>query len=132
MKINKEAARAARQLFRACIDANGRLHGSRVKNVVKLLAEKKPRNYLATLSAFGRLIRLEVEKRTATVESVTQVSVALRDGLRDDLRKKYGDDIALEFLINPELIGGLRVKVGSHVWDGSVRGRLESLRQELA
>ena len=132
MKINKEAARAARQLFRACIDANGRLHGSRAKSVVKLLAEKKPRHYLATLSAFGRLIRLEIEKRTATVESVTQISTALRDGLRDDLRKKYGDEIALEFLINPELIGGLRVKVGSHVWDGSVRAKLQSLGDRLA
>jgi F-type H+-transporting ATPase subunit delta len=132
MKINKEAARAARQLFRACVDASGLLHGSRAKNAVKLLAQKKPRHYLATLSAFKRLIRLEVGKRTATIESVAPLSAELSDKLRSDLKKKYGGDLAFEFLINPELIGGLRVKVGSHVWDGSIRAKLQNLGDRLA
>ena len=132
MKISKDAARSARQLFRACIDAEGRLHGSRVKNVVKLLAEKKPRHYLATISAFQRLVRLEVEKRTATVESVAPLSAELQGQLRSDLQKKYGADLTCEFSINPELIGGLRVKVGSHVWDGSVRAKLQALGDSIA
>ena len=132
MKISKDAARSARQLFRACIDAEGRLHGSRVKNVVKLLAEKKPRHYLATLTAFQRLVRLEVAKRTAVVESVTALSGEMRDQLRADLQKKFGADIACDFVINPELIGGLRVKVGNHVWDGSVRAKLQALGDRIA
>ena len=132
MKISKDAARSARQLFRACIDAEGRLHGSRVKNVVKLLAEKKPRHYLATLTAFQRLVRLEVAKRTAVVESVTVLSGEMRDQLRADLQKKFGSDIACDFVINPELIGGLRVKVGNHVWDGSVRAKLQALGDRIA
>ena len=63
MKIDKNSARAARQLFRACVDANGRLHGSRIKAVITKLAQTKPRGYLAILSAFERLVRLEVQKR---------------------------------------------------------------------
>ncbi len=132
MKISKDALRSARQLFRACIDANGRLHSSRVKRVIQLVGAKKPRNYQAILTAFQRLIRLEVEKRTATVESVTQLSNEARDQLRRDLQKKYGEDLSLDFFINPELIGGLRVKVGSHVWDGSVRAKLQALRERFA
>jgi len=131
MKISKDATRAARQLMRACI-ANGRLHPSRVKAVTKRVMEAKPRAYLQILTAFERLVRLEIEKRHALIETAERLTPQLRDQLRADLQKKYGEDLEMEFVVNPELIGGLRVKVGSHVWDGSVRGRIESLRHELA
>ncbi len=132
MKNSKDATRAARQFFRACYDGNGRLHGARAKRIVKLLGEKKPRRYMDIIHAFQRLMRLEVEKRTATVESVIPLSREMGERLREDLQKKYGADLALEFHTNPDLIGGLRVKVGSHVWDGSVRARLQALRERLA
>ena len=132
MKITKDANRAARQLLRACVDASGRLHGSRVKTVIKKLAETKPRNYLSIAVAFERLVRLEVQKRRATIESAAVLSSELRDQLRADLQKKFGEDLELDFNINPELLGGLRVQVGSQVWDGSVRAKLETLRSRLA
>lgn len=132
MKITKEANRAARQLLRACVDANGRLHASRIKAVIKKLSESKARGYLGIISAFERLVRLELQKRRATIESATLLSTELRDQLRSDLQKKYGEDLEFEFNVNPELLGGLRVQVGSHVWDGSVRAKLETLRNNLA
>lgn len=132
MKISKDAARASRQLFRACFDASGRLHTSRIKTVIKMLGEKKPRNYVAVAHAFGRLVRLEMEKRTASVESVTPLSGEMRERLRADLQKKYGEDLNVEYFINPDLIGGMRVKVGSHVWDGSIRAKLQALGESLA
>jgi len=132
MKSSKDAALAARQLFRGCVDANGRLHTTRLKRVVKLLGEKKPRGYIDILHSFQRLVRLELEKRTAIIESVSPLSAEIRDGLRADLQKKYGEDITLEFTTNPGLIGGMRVKVGSDVWDGSVRAKLQALRESIA
>jgi F-type H+-transporting ATPase subunit delta len=132
MKISKDAARAARQLFRSCFDTDGRLHTSRVKRVVKLVGESKPRNYMAVLQSFQRLLRLELEKRTAVIESVAPLSGDMREKLRADLQKKYGEDLQLEYYTNTDLIGGMRIKVGSHVWDGSVRAKLQSLRDSLA
>lgn len=132
MKITKDALRAARQLFRACFDANGKMHGNRVKRVVKLVGERKPRNYQAILTAFQRLVRLEVERRSATVESAVELSLELREKLRVDLQRKFGDDLNIEFYLNPELIGGMRVRVGSQVWDGSVRAKLDNLREKVA
>jgi F-type H+-transporting ATPase subunit delta len=132
MKISKDAARASRQLFRGCFDAGGRLHATRVKRVVKLVGERKPRNYIGILHSFQRLVRLELEKRTAIVESVTDLSGEMRQNLRADLQKKYGEDLTIEYFINPGLIGGMRVKVGSHVWDGSVRAKLQALGESLA
>ncbi|MEY4485144.1 MAG: hypothetical protein RL693_2596 [Verrucomicrobiota bacterium] len=132
MKINKVALRSARQLLRACVDTEGRLLGDRAKIAVRKVGEVKPRGYLAILTAFQHLLRMEVEKRTATIESATPLTQDLREKLRADLQKKYGSDLTFEFSENPALIGGLRVKVGSHVWDGSVRAKLEALRQNLA
>ncbi len=132
MKIDKNSARAARQLMRACVDQNGRLLPPSVRAVVKRLSETKPRGYLRILAGFERLLRLEVEKRHALVESATDLSLALRDQVRADLQRKFGSDIELEFRVNPDLLGGLRVQVGSHVWDGSVRAKLEALRSSLS
>jgi F-type H+-transporting ATPase subunit delta len=132
MKIDKNSARSARALFRACVDADGRLHSDRIRAVVSKLAQAKPRGYLRILSAFERLVRLEVQKRQATVESATELSPEISNQVRADLTKKYGDDLSFDFRVNPELIGGLRVQVGSHVWDGSVRAKLDTLRTNLA
>jgi len=132
MKVSKDALRAARQLFRACFDASGKLHNNRIKRVVKLVGEQKPRNYHGILSAFARLVRIEVEKRSAVVETATDLSSPVRDQLRTDLQRKFGEDLSIEFFINPELLGGMRVRVGSQVWDGSVRAKLEALREKVA
>jgi F-type H+-transporting ATPase subunit delta len=51
--------------------------------------------------------------------------------LTASLRAKYGKDLSTEFKVSPELLGGLRIKVGSDVIDGSVRERLHRLEAEL-
>jgi F-type H+-transporting ATPase subunit delta len=132
MKIDKNSARTARALFRACVDSRGRLLDERIRAVVAKLAKLKPRGYLAILSAFERLVRLEVQKRQATIESAAALSPEVASQVRADLTKKYGDDLAFEYRVNPDLLGGMRVQVGSHVWDGSVRAKLETLRTNLA
>jgi F-type H+-transporting ATPase subunit delta len=48
------------------------------------------------------------------------------------LQRKYGTDLTTEFVTTPELLGGLRIRVGSDVWDGSVRQRLQRLQEDLA
>lgn len=131
MKISKEARRTSRQLFRACI-VNGKLDETRARSVVALVTEKKPRGFIGILENFARLIRGEVERQNATVESATPLSDDMRYQLKAGLTKKYGREITLEYQVVPELLGGIRVKVGSDVWDGSVKARLEALKNQLA
>src|SRR4029078_11220304 len=109
MKIDKNSARTARALFRACVDAGGRLLDDRIRSVVSKLAQTKPRGYLAILSAFERLVRLEVQKRQATIESAAPLSPELGNQVRADLKKKYGEDVAFDFLVNAEVITARRV-----------------------
>lgn len=131
MKITKEARRTSRQLFRACM-VNGKLDESSVRKVVSTVAGSKPRGYIGILDAFARLVANEVDRQRAAVESASPLSVATQTELQASLSKKYGRPLTLDFSVNPELLGGIRVKVGSDVWDGSVKARLKALSDSLA
>ena len=130
MKINKETRQLSKDLLRASF-VDGRLDGGRVSSLLKSLIEKKPRHYLQVLEAYKRLLRLEVEKRTATIETATELAPEAGQQIVDNLKKKYGSDLAAKFVVNPELLGGMRIRVGSDVWDSSVRNRLHRLQQQL-
>jgi len=126
MKISKSAQRDARQLFRSC-QVNGLLDENRVRQAIALVLARKPRHYIEILSRLLRLVKLDLERRTARVESVTSLPADLQMDVANRIKKIYGDSVSLTFDQNPALIGGLRVKVGSDVYDGSVRAKLERL-----
>jgi F-type H+-transporting ATPase subunit delta len=130
MKASKEAVRAARKLMRLSVK-DGQLDLGAAQSMAKRIAEAKPRGYLGILSTFQRLLRLEVGKKHAVIESATPLDSGEGDGIADNLRRKYGEDLTTEFKTNPDLIGGLRVRVGSDVWDGSVRARLQNLANKI-
>ena len=95
------------------------------------MIEQKPRNYLKILDAYKRLLRLEVEKRSATIESASELAPEAAASLVQNLRRKYGLDLTMKIVVNPDLLGGMRIRVGSDVWDSSVRNRLQRLQQQL-
>jgi F-type H+-transporting ATPase subunit delta len=130
MKISKEARRSSRQLFRACL-VDGKLDEARARDVVGKVAAAKPRGYLSILENFCRLVRGEMERQVALVESATELSNDMRFQLKAGLSKKYGRELTLQFQTNPSLLGGIRVRVGSDVWDGSVKARLTALQSQL-
>jgi F-type H+-transporting ATPase subunit delta len=130
MKINKETRQLSKQLLRASF-VDGRLESSRVSSLVKALIEKKPRHYIHVLEAYKRLLRLEVEKRTATIETATQLPPEAGQQIVENLKRRYGSDLTARFVVSPELLGGMRIRVGSDVWDSSVRNRLNRLQQQL-
>jgi F-type H+-transporting ATPase subunit delta len=130
MKISKQAQRDARQLFRNC-QVNGLLDESRLRQTLALLAEKKPRGYVGILERLHRLLTLDTERRAATVESATPLSPEQRTQLTSQLGGQYGAGLAVVFKETPALIGGLRIQVGSDLYDGSVKTRLEKLEQSF-
>ena len=127
MKISKQARRDGRELFRSCM-ANGVMDENRVRKAVHIVAEKKPRGYMAILSHFHRLVRLEILRRTAKIESATPLTAQTQSQIQNDLGTKYGQGLTFTFSQNPGLIGGIRVQVGGDVYDGTVQGRLNALK----
>ncbi len=130
MRINRQARREAKELFRSC-QVNGVLDDARVRQALALVVERKPRGYLAVLSHFQRLVRLDIARRTARVESAVPLSAAQQAAVSTNLAGAYGAGLALAFAPNPDLIGGMRVRVGSDVYDGSIQGRLAALQEQF-
>jgi len=130
MKITRRSRRAARALYRVCL-VDGKLDEQRVQTAARHLGASRRHGALPLLSAFHRLVRLEDERHTALVESATPLDESMREALRRDVAHAYGANVATAFTENPGLIGGVRIKVGSDVYDGSVRARLNALASRL-
>ena len=126
MKISKQARREAKELFRATF-SNGRMEPGKVRQVVQAVLQGKPRGYIAILEHFKRLVKLEEDRRTARVESAIALGPEQQSAVAQNLARAYGQGLNLSFVQNQALIGGLRVRVGSDVYDGSVAGRLRRL-----
>ena len=130
MNISKQAQRDARQLFRTCLVA-GSLDENRVRLAVSLLVEKKPRGYVEVLARLHRLVKLELARRTAKVENAVATSPADQASIKASLETQYGLGLDIQYLVTPSLIGGLRIQIGSDLYDGSVKTRLEKLEQSF-
>jgi F-type H+-transporting ATPase subunit delta len=130
MKLNKEIRQLSRKMLQASF-TDGQLDPGRVASLVDSLIAQKRRNYIDVLKNYKRLLRLELEKRHATIETASEIDPAIRSEIVANLKDKYGNDLATEFQVDPALLGGMRIRVGSDVWDGSVRNRLQRLQHEL-
>jgi F-type H+-transporting ATPase subunit delta len=130
MKVTKQARREARQLFRLCL-VNGLIEEKRARQVVQQIIAAKPRGYLATLSNFQWLVELDCARHTAKVESALALPADLQASVQTGLARVYGPGLTTSFAENPALIGGMRIRVGSDVYDGSVQGRLAALEQSF-
>jgi F-type H+-transporting ATPase subunit delta len=130
MKINKEIRQLSREMLRASF-TDGQLDRGKIASIVKSLIAKRPRHFMDVLQYYKRLLRLEIEKRHAKIESATELSPKAAFDIGARLKKKYGEDLTTELTVDPTLLGGIRVRVGSDVWDGTLRNRLHRLEQEL-
>ncbi|PYJ26767.1 MAG: H(+)-transporting ATPase [Verrucomicrobia bacterium] len=130
MKINKEIRKLSREMLRASF-TDGQLDPGRIASLVDSLIARRRRNYVDILKNYRRLLRLELDKRRARIETASDVESTISSELVANLKRKYGGDLTTEFVVNPQLLGGLRIRVGNDVWDGTVRNRLERLQQEL-
>lgn len=130
MSAKRKVQRAARRLFRLCV-ADGLLDETRVRQVAHGLASSGRRGALPLLSQFQRLVRLDHDRRTAVVQSATPLVADLRQEVQTDLAHRYGRGIQAVFSEDPALIGGMRIRIGSDVYDSSVKARLAALEARL-
>jgi F-type H+-transporting ATPase subunit delta len=108
MRIAKEARKVSRQMFRHSF-TDGKLDKEKISHMVESLVAEKPRHYSDALKDYQRLLRLEVEKRHAVIESATPLNDSIANQVLANLRSRYGEDLITEFRTNPELLGGLRI-----------------------
>ena len=130
MKINKRARLEAKQLLRVCL-VNGVLDEGHVRQVVRRIVTAPHRDGAAILSHFRRLVKLDLARQTATVERAAPLPADLQTTIKAGLMQRYGSGLTTAFAHRPALIGGMRIQVGSDVFDGSVRAALTALENSF-
>lgn len=130
MKSSGQIRRQAKSLYELCL-VEGMLDDSRALQVVQTVIASGRRGSFELLAHFQRLVRLDRRLHTAIVESAASLPEDFQTGLRTRLTDVYGPAISTRFAVTPELIGGIRIKVGSDVYDGCVKSQLESLRNSF-
>lgn len=126
MAGQKQVNRLARQLYKLSF-VDGRLTDERVAGVLEYLEKNKPSNLLAVLKNYHRLIAAEVARNQAVVEHSGTVSAEVLQSIAASLAKKYGRPVVATSKPNPDLLAGLRVRVGDDVYESSVAGQLSQL-----
>jgi F-type H+-transporting ATPase subunit delta len=130
MKVSKQARRDGKTLFNACC-VNGILDEAKIRQAVTLVIAQKPRGYVSTLTHLQRLVKLDIDRRTARVENAVESTPAQRSAIEAALAQKYGPGMNVTYSVNPALLGGVKVRAGSDIYDGSVAGRLAALNDNL-
>jgi F-type H+-transporting ATPase subunit delta len=130
MKANKEARKLSRLMLKNSF-TSGKLDEEKISRMVQSVLETKPRYYVEVLKDYQHLLYLEAEKRRAVIESATPLNRSLGDRIIENLKAHYGEDLTTEFRTNPELLGGLKIKIGNDVWDGSIKHRLNQLQESF-
>ena len=86
------------------------------------------------VEAIAKIVPEDMEraKGAVTVTSALPLAEKEQAAISQELTKRLGDDVDLVFRVNPQILGGLVVRVGDRVVDGSAAGQLERLQQSLA
>ncbi len=128
MKLSKEARNGARILFNA-VCPGGILDEAKVRLALVGVEQRRPPHSRQILHEFHRLVRLQIERYTATVQTAVKLTSSQEAEIQSSLRSSFGSDLNAGFTVNPELIAGLRVQIGSDVYDSNVKERLSRLSQ---
>jgi F-type H+-transporting ATPase subunit delta len=104
-----------------------------VRNFVRLLAEKGRAGELVEASTeLEALVAREQNRLAVELTTAYELSDEEARAIVSAIEKASGRSVEATRAVDPDLIGGIVLKVGSFLADGSVRGRLERLRRELA
>ena len=131
MKVSKDAARDASRIFRLCAP-EGKLDEDKLRSAIDKIVALKPRDYRGILHALKRLIRLDVESRSALIVSAIELDTPNRVTIEENLKQQYGSNLSYSYQTDSSLLGGIRIRVGNDVLDGSVKARLARLANSFS
>jgi len=126
MRGSKQIQQLARQLFSLSL-VDGRLSADRVDGVLQYLEKHPPTQPLPVLKAYHRLVATEFAKGQAVVEHAGPVADTLLTSIEGAMSQRYHRPVAAVAKARPDLLAGLRVRVGDDVFESSVSGQLASL-----
>ncbi len=126
MSAAKQTRLLAKKLFKLSV-VNGVVVPDQVAGVLGWIEKHSPRHPLALLKAYHRYIAAELAKSQARVEHAGPVGEGTLTTIEGAMTQKYKRLIAVSARPNPSLLAGLRIRVGSDLYESSVSGQLSTL-----
>lgn len=126
MRADKKTKTLAKQLFRLSV-VNGTVSAEQVAGVLGWIEKNSPRHVLTLLKLYRGYITAELAKSRALVEHAGSVTDATLKMIEGAMTQKYHRVVTATAKANPQLLAGLRVRVGSDVYESSVAGQLATL-----
>jgi F-type H+-transporting ATPase subunit delta len=103
-----------------------------VQNLVLLLASKNHIHLLPQVIAeFDRYAQRTPTGASARITSAVPLTDTEKNTLETKLRVQFGNDLTFDYIVEPNILGGMIVRVGDKVIDGSVAGKLAELKEQL-
>jgi F-type H+-transporting ATPase subunit delta len=126
MSTRKKIAALARQLFKLSFEGD-QLSSERVGGVLAWVEKHRPPHPTAVLRAYKRLVEAEIDRRRAVIEFAGAVAPAVFQEIASAMSTRYGYRIEAVPMARPDLIAGVRVRVGCDIFEKSIAGQLASL-----
>ena len=126
MRVAKKTRALAKQLFKLSL-VQGTVSAEQVAGVLGYIEKNVPRHALALLRLYHRAIATELAKSHAVVEHAGPISDGMLRLIEGAMTQKYQRPVAATARPNAQLLAGLRVRVGSDVYESSVSGQLAAL-----
>lgn len=127
MSSQRKSTELARQLFGLSLE-QGRLSPARVTAVLQWVEKHRPENPSAVLRAFKRLVADEISRSQVVIEYAGEVSPTLFAEITASMARHYARPLEAVTVSRPELIAGLRVRVGCDIYENTVMSQLASLK----
>ena len=122
----KQITQLAQKLFKLSF-VDGRFSEEHVAGVLAYVEKNLTSKPLAVLSAYSRLVAVEVAKGQAVVEHSGPVSEGALLSIASGMTARYQRPVVTSAKPNPKLLAGLRIRVGDDVYEASAAGQLAAL-----
>jgi len=126
MAADKQTKLLAKQLFKLSL-VNGTVSPEQVAGVLGWVEKHQPRHPISLLKTYHRLVATELAKSRAIVEHAGAVSDSTLKLIEGAMTQRYKRAVTATAQSNPKLLAGLRVRIGSDVYESSAAGQLATL-----
>jgi F-type H+-transporting ATPase subunit delta len=101
-------------------------------NIISFVVQQgRARELSKIIDSLVQLAAEERNKAVAEVRSAVPLDGGLRDKLKDAIARATGKQVELKVLVDPSVLGGLLVRVGDQIFDGTVRRRLQMAKEHI-
>ena len=102
------------------------------KNFIGVIINKNRINYLLNIAqSFENLISVHKGNRVAKITSAQTLSDEQLQEIKTNLNQKFDSDFNLNVNVDPNLIGGLKIQIGSQMIDSSIKNQLQLLKEKM-